>query len=108
MIYSVWNQGRGVYDYYQTPEVQEVVNTPMPKHLASRTGMFGVSPNRASWPLPSNAKPMGSGEYARGRVASRGGSLGLGDFVDDVFFGNPIVTVAIGVGGYFAWKKWFR
>ena len=102
MIYSVWNQGKGVYDYFQTPDVQEVANAPKPKHLKMR--QLGMSPAHAAWPLPSGAKLIGSGEFARGRMAISESSRGMGSFgIEDLIF-NP-TYIAIGIAA-FLWWKW--
>jgi hypothetical protein len=102
MIYSVWNQGRGVYDYYQTPEVQETANAPRPKHL--RATQLGMTPAQAAWPLPSGATKIGSGEFARGRVASTAGQRGaLGGFGVESLFNPKFVGIAI--VAWFLWKR---
>lgn len=101
MIYSLWNQATHAYDYYQTPEVQDRVNTPAPKHLPNIRARLGVSPVRAGWPLPANAVKVGSGLRAQGRVASKGGGSAFGDFLG----GMEVGTMALwGLAGFFAWK----
>ena len=100
MIYSVWNQGRGVYDYYQTSEVQETANAPKPAHM--RSTQLGMTPLQASWPLPSGAQMIGSGEAARGRVAApasaRSSLSGFG--IDDLFSFKGVAIAAV------AWLFW--
>jgi hypothetical protein len=98
MIYSVWNQGRGVYDYYQTPEVQESANAPRPRHL--KQTQLGMTPEQAGWPLPAGATKIGSGEFARGRVASRSSSSSLGG-VEDLF---DIRVAALAFSGWLLWR----
>lgn len=102
MIYSVWNQGRGLYDYFQTSEVQDVANAPRPTHL--RSTKLGLTPTQAAWPLPAGAKRIGSGEFARGRVASTGGGqTGLGDFgVVGFLLDSRVVAVVV---GYLLYRK---
>ena len=99
MIYSVWNQGRGVYDYYQTPEVQEVANAPRPDHL--RQTQLGLTPGQAAWPLPAGAQKIGSGEFARGRVAGTGGVTVLSGFGVESLFDIRVAAVAV-----VAWLLW--
>lgn len=100
MIYSVWNQARGVYDYFQTPDLQNGANAPAPKHMKRRE--LGLTPVQASWPLPISAKKIGSGEFARGRVASPSGGQGLGFFgVENLF---DIRFVALGVAAFVVWR----
>lgn len=72
MMYSVWNQGLGAFDYYQCPKPQESLNAPRPTHLVSRT--LGSTVDQAAWPLPGNVTHIGSGQHAVGRVATRNGS----------------------------------
>jgi hypothetical protein len=100
MIYSVWNQGRGLYDYFQDAVVQEGANAPKPAHLKSR--QLGLTPDQAAWPLPAGAKKIGSGEFARGRVASPTGGQSLGLFgIESVF---DIRAIALGVAAWFLWR----
>lgn len=80
MLYSVWNQGAGGFDYYEAPGVEGKVNVPKPTHLRSRT--LGSTPTQAAWPLPAGARKVGSGEVARGRVAAIGGGLSLSGVED--------------------------
>lgn len=80
MLYSVWNQGVGGYDYFEDGSKQATLNTPAPSHIPSRT--LGSTVDQAAWPLPPSAKKVGSGAQAIGRVASRGGGASLGDIVD--------------------------
>ena len=104
MLYSVWNQTQKGYDYYEAPDKADgVVNAPKPKHLSS--SVLGISPESASWPLPSNAKRVGFGRYPKGRVASSKGVLsGLGSFLGVSL--TPLNILVLGALGYFAWKKW--
>jgi hypothetical protein len=102
MIYSVWNQGRGVYDYYQTSEIQGTANAPRPDHL--RSTQLGMPPAQAAWPLPAGSKFIGSGEFARGRVASLASSRSAlsGFWIDDLFTLKGIAVVAL---AWFLWKR---
>lgn len=100
MIYSVWNQGRGVYDYFQTPDLQDGANAPKPGHLRER--QLGLTPDQAAWPLPAGAKKIGSGEFARGRVASPTGGQGLGFFGIDNLFDARVV--GFGIAAFLLWR----
>lgn len=103
MIYSVWNQGSRSYDYYENSDVQKSANTPMPSHIASPP--LGATIDQAAWPLPPNAVKIGSGEFAKGRVASRGGNLlPMGAFNMD---SNTAVMIGLGVAAYLLWKNGF-
>lgn len=101
MRFSVWNQSLGAFDYYEGGVEQRVLNTEKPKHLVSRT--LGSTVDQAAWPLPANARKIGSGPDAIGRVASRrmGGALG-----DDLGGDNAqLVKAALLAGaGYLLWK----
>lgn len=99
MIYSVWNQGKGVYDYYQTPDVQEVANAPKPGHL--RATNLGMTPAQAAWPLPAGAQKIGSGEYARGRVAIQK-IAGLGSYE---LGGVPVTWLIVGALAFVVWRR---
>lgn len=97
MIYSVWNQGKSLYDYYESPNVQQKLNTPKPTHLASKP--FGLTVDQAAWPLPGNAKYTGSGDLAKGRIASRS-SGGLGAFEG----GSMAPMILLGLAAFVLWK----
>lgn len=100
MIYSVWDQARKRYDYFEAQgAVDNDTSAPRPGHL--RDHALGVSPERAGWPLPLGAKPIGAGKYPRGMIASRnGGALaGLGFF--EV---TPTNLVLWGAIGWMVWK----
>lgn len=100
MIYSIWNQGQGVYDYYSAGGPQETANAPKPSHL--KQSKLGLTPAQASWPLPVGAKKIGSGEFARGRVASSS-SRALGSFgIDDLF---DYRVLLIGAAAYLWWRR---
>lgn len=80
MRYSIWNQGLGAWDYYESSRPDDKLNAEKPSHLVSRT--LGSTVDQAAWPLPGDARHIGAGPRAIGKVASRGGSsLGadLGD-----------------------------
>lgn len=98
MLYSVWNQGAGLFDYFEAPGVEAKVNVPKPSHLRSRT--LGSTPKQAAWPLPAGARKVGSGEYARGRVASTGGS-DLGSLAMDH---NLLMIAMLGLSAVLLWR----
>jgi hypothetical protein len=108
VIYSVWNQAAGLYDYYEGPGVADRVNAPAPRHL--RETKFGMTARQAAWPLPQGVRPVGSGAAARGRVAAAPGAA-LSGFFDPVGIVGAIITsplllagVAAGVG-YVIWRR---
>lgn len=97
MIYSVWNQGKGSYDYYQSPDVQYKANTPKPSHL--RATKLGLTVNQAAWPLPGGSRMVGSGPYAKGRIASLAG--------DSAMDSNVVGIIGLGIVAFLLWKSGF-
>jgi hypothetical protein len=99
VTYSVWNQAKRAFDYFETPEVVSLANAPKPGHL--KMTKLGMTPSQASWPLPTFARPAGSGPIARGRIAHRyGGSLAGFDLEPS--------TVKMGlllVAAFLLWRK---
>lgn len=100
MIYSVYNVGARGYDYYENGAAEASANVEKPPHLVSRT--LGSTIDQAAWPLPANAKLVGHGEHAIGRVASRSSGSALGAFE----LGNLTVTKAalLAVSAFLVWK----
>ncbi len=93
MQYSVWEPGRQLYSYYEDSREMATLNTPAPKHLSSRT--LGSTVSQAAWPLPGDARKVGEGGVAIGRIASKsGGGSALGDDV----FDKPIVKAGLLAG----------
>lgn len=100
MLFSVWNVPRRMYDYYEsTGTVMPMSGPPAATHL--RRPALGVSPERAAWPLPADARLVGHGPYARGAVASSG-SASMDGALGGVFDGVPTWGwVAAGIGVLF-------
>ena len=104
MIYSAWNQAAKLYDYYETPEQQTTINSSPPKHIRGGSDL-GVTPEEAAWPIPTKAVLIGSGQFAKGRVANKPGTArmamsGLGSISTSPF--SLILTV---IGAYYIWSK---
>ena len=101
MIFSVWNAPARAYDYYESRGTPvSLSGPPTPAHLRKRPAL-GISPGAAGWPLPSDARMVGRGPYARGAVASEGrGSLGD---LEPTSFGTLLVALAVGVAAWFVW-----
>ncbi len=98
MMYSVWNQSAGAYDYFESPAQQASLNVEKPTHLVSRT--LGSTIDQAAWPLPGDAKRVGSGEDAIGRVASiKGAALG-----DDFMDGSAVKLGLLAASAILIWK----
>lgn len=96
MIYSVWNQSKKLYDYYETAETQKKANAPTPKHL--RSSRFGLTVPQSAWKLPKSAKYAGSGDQAKGRVASPPGLGAVG------FDTNMIGLIGLGLVAFILLK----
>lgn len=71
MIYSCFDQKSGHYRYFEGPE-QIPINgdLPVPNYLKGRATKLGVPALEAGRPLPSHAKPVGTGLQARGMIVS--------------------------------------
>ncbi len=82
MIYSVWNQGRLGYDYFDDGKAETSANVGKPDHLVNRT--LGSTIQQAAWPLPTGATPVGTGDHPMGRVAIAARGRALGDDADNV------------------------
>lgn len=104
MLYSVFRPEKGGYDYFETPELMAInADMPAPK-LPSETNGVGVPAMEAGRPLPSGAKPVGSGWHARGVIAREGsGLLGLGSVSDVV--ASPWLWLALGIGAIFIYRE---
>ena len=101
MIYSVWDHADRNYKYYETPEKSSATSAPKPMHLKPST--LGMDPEKASWPLPSNAKFIGRGKYPKGFIASpkSAGNKALGFISLDP---TPMNVLVIGGIGFILWK----
>jgi len=99
MIYSVWNPGTSQFDYFETNKLATKLNVEKPAHITQRT--LGSTPEQAAWPLPRDARPIGTGPDAIGRVASHKSPRALGDATDNT---NLAYAGALLVGGYLLWK----
>lgn len=76
MIYSVFNDKRGVYAYYEGPaEIPINADLPVPR-LPPVSGKIGVAAIVAARPLPPEARFIGEGWHARGIVSRQGGAIG--------------------------------
>jgi len=99
MIYSVWNQGKSSYDYYEDASQQVSLNVEKPSHVVNRT--LGSTVDQAAWPLPLAARTVGSGDAAVGRIATRKKLGGLGDDLAT----SPTVKAGLLIGAaYLIWK----
>ena len=84
MRYSVWNPATRSYDYYEA-QGDASIHAGAPPRAASSA--LGATPEQAAWPLPEDARRVGSGEMPQGRIASRdGGGFEL-DIPQALFWG---------------------
>jgi hypothetical protein len=78
VVYSVWNYGARRYDYYRGGQASSTTHAGTPPSRMGKSPL-GATPEQLAWPLPSDAVFCGSGNVARGKIASRpSGLLGLG------------------------------
>jgi hypothetical protein len=66
-----------MFDYYETPTPATSSNVGKPTHLKPRT--LGATVEQACWPLPPDARPIGSGDQALGQIAIPAGRALGGD-----------------------------
>jgi hypothetical protein len=101
LVYSVWVPQKRGYDYYEAAgSLRAGVIAPNPRIRASSP--LGATIDEASRRLPAGAKYVGSGELARGMIASRN-SGALGAFPD--VGAIPLWAIALGIGAFFYLKK---
>ena len=98
ITYSVWNYGTQRYDYYAAPGDHPTHAGAPPSRGSTR---LGASPEQAAWPLPAGAKKIGSGDFAKGRIASTSAGGGLGG----VELSDPVAVGAMAVLAYVIWKN---
>ena len=99
MIYSVWNQGRREFDYYESPGGADRANADAPHHIRARP--MGAVPAEVGWPLPAGARLVGRGASARGRIASTARArAGLGLDLDH----NTVGIVGLGIAAVLLWR----
>lgn len=93
MRFSVWDEDRQTYNYYDGHDSEPPTPGIGPRGL-------GVPPEDAAVRLPIGASYVGSGAQAVGRVAERGvnfGSLGR------------LAVIALSIyGGYMVWYHYVR
>lgn len=104
ITYSVWNYGTQRYDYYVAPGDHPTHAGAPPHRERTRLGSspeLVATPEQAAWPLPAGAKKIGSGDFAKGRIASTsaGGVLG------GVELSDPVAVGAMAVLAYVIWKN---
>jgi hypothetical protein len=92
MVYSVWNKGTQSFDYFEG--LGSLVDGQLPKRTLIGRRQLGMTPEESSARLPAGARKIGSGEFAKGVIATRGG-VGLG-----FDLGGPsmkVILAALGV-----------
>lgn len=96
MRYSVFDYGRQVYDYYETPDAGGTHAPAAP--IRGRT-QLGATVDQAAWKLPLSARKIGSGNMPIGRIATLGGGGILGDVPDNTMKLGLVAGLA-----YLAWR----
>ncbi len=110
MIYSCFDDRRGLYRYFRTEENLPInADLPVPK-LPAPTGDVGVPSILSGRPLPSGAKLVGHGWHARGIVVQCGGESlgGLGSFGSEGMGGGLWLfagVASVAALGLYAWRK---
>ena len=102
-MYSVMNTRSRQYDYYDDGKT-EPWHTGKPVQPSAASSL-GAVPEEAAWRLPSGAKYIGSGETAKGHVASSSRGIGLGDILPSGSEGTMIGIVCAGVALYALSRK---
>jgi len=102
-MYSEWDHAQRRYNYYRSPDSDAATSAPKPAHL--RSAALGLSPEKAAWPLPSNARLVGTGKYPKGFIASKQSSNGLGIDLSPRSPTGIIVYGALAFAAYSFWKK---
>lgn len=96
MLYSTWNETKSQWDYYEAMgKLDSGVFAPRPSMPMGNR--LGLAPSEAERSLPAGAKYVGSGELARGLVASRKTLGFLGDT------GTLMKFAVYGAVGYVVW-----
>jgi len=104
MVFSVWRPAIGRYDYFETPALEaEFYEPAQPKHLKGGAKGVGVSVERATWALPSNAVHTGQGTAAKGMIAQKHSAMGAFDPIRSVPFMPLLALVAV----VWIWRKEF-
>lgn len=104
MIYSCFDPGSGLYDYYETDENKPLnADLPVPK-LGAVDNPIGIPAINAGRPVPPTARKIGRGWHARGMVAdcSKRGFSGMGELNLDAGIVMPALLLAGVV--LLAWK----
>lgn len=96
MRYSVYDYTRRAYDYYEAPGPGGTHAGAPP--IVRPMGGLGITPGKASWPLPMGARKVGTGERAQGRIAS------LGDADLTSLLGDPMRLGLYAGLAYIAWR----
>lgn len=66
MMYSVWNPQANTYDYYNVAGI----TVPSTKHIRRQVNKLGFVPEEAARILPTTAKRIGRGAFAKGTIAN--------------------------------------
>lgn len=99
-VYSVYDYNRGRYDYYEGG-AKPIPATGRYRKPTSQS-RFGSTPEALAVPLPALSKKLGSGELARGTIATRDG----GPLAGLSIVGVDVLWLGVGVGvGWYLWGR---
>lgn len=98
MIYSVYDYDTKLYRYFEAARSGGTHADAPPRPLAGGSPK-GVAPESATWRLPFGARPVGTGPFPRGSVASTASPLSGFDDLSTPFRVGAVLGLA-----YLAWK----
>lgn len=102
MIFSVYNPSTRAYDYYQTTTGSGATHAGAPAKSMFASAL-GAAPEQAAWSLPTSAQKIGSGQIARGRIATKGSLVPFaGELWQDA--GAIELAALAAVAAYFLWR----
>lgn len=109
MIYSRWRPDGG-YDYFETPERQNLGDDLAQPQLPGPAGGIGVPAQECGRVLPSGAQLVGKGDIPNGLIVPAPGGVTGVSGLDSTFGGGTTNLVAFGLGavlGYYIapWLK---
>ena len=109
MIYSRWRPDTGGYDYFETAERYGLADD-LPAPSIGGMSPIGISSLKCGRPIPTGARSVGSGRFAKGVIApvSRAGLSGtLAGFGSPTPSGLIIGSffTVLGVLGLTWWRK---
>lgn len=104
MIFSRWDSATGRYDYFESND-RIGLGDDLPVPSISPINGIGVASTEIGRAMPSSARPVGTGTFARGMVSPMNRSRSLGAIGVSVT-SDSLLMLAFGVGaGWFLWGR---